>query len=306
MLNNHLLEEAKKIKVELSKLRTKEENDLWSSLPFQDADTSYKTLIKTEKFITPIPYIVENPETTPKKPNHLRFVCISDTHNHHNHLLKDCPAGDVLIHTGDFTGVGRKEEMESFEKFLDEAPFKYKVIIAGNHDICMDKEFYNEWYKRFSHKEKVNSDEEIKKIESKCFYLKDKEINIEGIRIYGSPYQPYFFNWAFNLQRGPELSFEWNKIPINIDILLTHGPPIGRGDITGGSSHQGDVDLLEHIKYRVHPIIHIFGHFHEGHGISYDGSCVYINSSIVDDRYIVNYKPIVFDYPIGGRGGGGK
>ena len=69
----------------------------------------------------------------------MRFVVISDTHNRHPKTLPD---GDVLIHAGDFTMVCEPKELQNFQNFLMKTPFKSKIVIAGNHDIMFDEDFY--------------------------------------------------------------------------------------------------------------------------------------------------------------------
>ena len=69
----------------------------------------------------------------------LRFVCLSDTHSKHLQI-KDLPKGDVLLHSGDFSYGGEADEIESFSKWLGRLDFKYKVVIAGNHELTFDLE----------------------------------------------------------------------------------------------------------------------------------------------------------------------
>jgi len=59
------------------------------------------------------------------------------------------PDGDILIHTGDFTVSGQANEVKDFIKFLDAVPHKHKIVVAGNHDICLEPEWYctnNNWF----------------------------------------------------------------------------------------------------------------------------------------------------------------
>jgi hypothetical protein len=48
------------------------------------------------------------------------------------------PPGDVLVHAGDITMKGGKNEMLDFDKWLGELPHKHKVVICGNHDFCFE------------------------------------------------------------------------------------------------------------------------------------------------------------------------
>jgi hypothetical protein len=103
-------------------------------------------------------------------------------------------------------------------------------------------------------------------------YLQDSEAVVEGVRFWGSPWQPEFHGWAFNLPRGEALAQKWALIPTGIDVLATHGPPYGIGDWTG-DSHQGCKELLAAVR-RVRPLLHVFGHIHQDGGLwREDGVC---------------------------------
>lgn len=96
-----------------------------------------------------------------------------------------------------------------------------------------------------------------------CIYLEDSGIEIFGIKIYGSPWVP-IHSMGFNVERGAALLDIWNKIPDDTDILVTHGPPLGFGDLTAARNHVGCCELLSTIRERVKPKFNIFGHVHEG------------------------------------------
>ena len=137
-------------------------------------------------------------------------------------------------------------------------------------------------------------------IENCTHYLEDSEVpgGIGGYRVWGSPWSPWFCDWGFNLRRGPEIKAKWDMIPDGIDILMTHGPPLGFGDRCSDGNLAGCVDLLDAIRNRIRPLYNIYGHIHEGYGCYSDGTTTYINASSVNmDYYAVN-KPIVFDLPI--------
>ena len=68
----------------------------------------------------------------------LRFVCVSDTHGRHRELTPLLPAGDVLLHAGDFCASGELEEVRDFARWLRDLPYGWKVVIAGNHDLPFD------------------------------------------------------------------------------------------------------------------------------------------------------------------------
>jgi len=237
-----------------------------------------------------------NNDIPPKEPNSTRFVAISDTHSK-QYKMTELPMGDVLLHAGDFTMTGFIKEIKDFAKYIKMQPHKHKIVIAGNHDIILDKNFYTteniNRFHRFHDKQDPN--EAIKEIESCCIYLLDSKVVVEGWTIWGSPWQPFYCDWAFNLDRGPSIKEKWDLIPSDgIDILLTHGPPQLHGGYTIKGEDTGCKDLYDAIK-RVKPLVHVFGHVHEGYGVTMDDTCTYINASICTFNYTPTNKPIVFD-----------
>ena len=189
----------------------------------------------------------------------MRLVAISDTHGYHREL--SIPDGDLLVHAGDLTRYGRLEDVSDFNSWLGELPHRHKVIIAGNHDFCFEEQ-----------------PEASRALITEGVYLEDSWLTIDSQTVYGSPWQPWFFDWAFNLRRGPEIRAKWEMIPSNVNILITHGPPMGICDLSLGGEHVGCADLLAVTK-RVGPDLHIFGHIHEGAGVFSNGLTTYINAS---------------------------
>ncbi|OQS05362.1 calcineurin-like phosphoesterase [Thraustotheca clavata] len=230
-----------------------------------------------------------------KIPGHLRVVVISDTHGLHDNM-DILPEGDILLHAGDFTDTGDRDEVVAFNEFLKKQPHRYKVVIGGNHESTFDKAYYPTHWQRYGHAVEYDVDE-VRSLLTSALYLEDELVLIEGYRIYGTPWQPEFCDWAFNLPRGSlELRSKWTNIPDDVDILLTHTPPLGRGDFVG-ISHVGDVDLLEQVQNRIKPAYHLFGHVHEGYGMSCDGTTVFINASNCNEDYKATNPIVVFDLP---------
>ncbi|NHI93984.1 MAG: metallophosphoesterase [Candidatus Lokiarchaeota archaeon] len=205
----------------------------------------------------------------------MKFVCMADTHELHHHFK--VPKGDVYINAGDFTNLGEKRAISSFNEHLASLSHDYKIVIAGNHDMMFEK-----------------NPKLAKSLLKNCIYLENTSIEIEGIKIYGSPHTPWFYDWAFNLQRGKPLQEKWALIPEDTDILITHGPPLGHGDFVKNSS-EGCEDLLHRIQ-EIKPKFHIFGHIHEGYGITKEGKTTCINASSVDENYKPNNEPFIFEF----------
>lgn len=253
--------------------------------------------------------------TKPAEPNKLRFVCMSDTHSLIHNIKYDIPEGDVFIHAGDFTKCGQKEEVIEFNNWLGTLPHKYKIVIAGNHELSFDSNFIhcfkqssnsrhtgcfeNEEIPNYGKKNSNIGDavktDNIRQYLTNCIYLEDESYDICGIKLYGSPWQPAYGNWAFNLNRGDECLNKWNNIPTAIDILITHTPPLGHGDFTCSGVRAGCVELFTTVQNRVKPKYHVFGHIHEGYGVTSDGKIIFINASTCDINYIPNNPPVVFD-----------
>ena len=128
-------------------------------------------------------------------------------------------------------------------------------------------------------------------------YLRDSAVTIEGIKLWGSPWQPWFFDWAFNLQRGPEIARKWDLIPDDTQVLVTHGPPQGVLDETSRKPPQsvGCEALSERIAALPLLKLHVFGHIHEAYGTRVRDGCTFVNASICDVRYSPVNSPVTLD-----------
>jgi Icc-related predicted phosphoesterase len=206
----------------------------------------------------------------------MRIIAISDTHALHESMA--VPDGDVLVHAGDLTRRGELEAVVALNDYLGRLPHRHKIVIAGNHDFCFERE-----------------PEQCARLLTNAVYLQDAALTIDGVRFYGSPWQPWFYDWAFNLQRGPQIREKWLLIPRDTDVLITHGPPYGHGDLTSRNERAGCEDLLEIVE-QIGPRVHIFGHIHEGAGVTRNERTTFVNASICDLGYRPVNPPIVFDY----------
>lgn len=221
----------------------------------------------------------------------MRIVAISDTHLTHDKADLKIPDGDILIHAGDATFKGRPHEIYRFSKWFGALPHRHKIFCAGNHDFLFQDNRDRAMNLLFG----IDSEYFTEPSHNGVTYLQDSATEIEGIKIYGSPWQPWFYDWAFNLQRGAEIKEKWDMIPDGIDILVTHGPPAGYGDIVPGGEKVGCVDLMDAIK-RVKPKYHICGHIHHSYGVyETEVGTKIINASICDEAYEPTNAPIVFD-----------
>ena len=185
--------------------------------------------------------------TEEKDPGSIRFVCIGDTHNLTGGFEKQIPAGDVLIHAGDFTNVGESSDVIAFNDFLEKLPHKHKIVIAGNHDLSFDTSTFDSTFPRFC-RGNIEEHGNAKSLLTNCTYLEDSGVEIYGIKIWGSPWTPWFYDWAFNVERGNECRSKWDLIPDDVDILITHGPPLGYGDLCEYGQRAGCLDLLRTVQ----------------------------------------------------------
>lgn len=209
----------------------------------------------------------------------MRLVLLSDTHMHHGAL--DVPAGDVLIHAGDSTKRGTLAQLGEFAAFIHAQPHAHKIVIAGNHDFGLQE------------------DPALGAALFGSAYLCDGEANVGGLRVWGSPWQPWFFDWAFNLPRGEALRERWALIPTGIDVLVTHGPPMGILDRTARGEAVGCEELMAAIA-RIRPRVHVFGHIHEAYGVHRRDDTLFVNASNCTLAYRPDNPAVVVDLPSDG------
>lgn len=231
----------------------------------------------------------------------MRIVCISDTHN----CQIDVPEGDVLVHAGDHTMRGTEKEMKRELDFLSSLPHKHKVLIAGNHDFFFDRgapKRFRSWslYRYYGI-------EELLAKHPNLTYLENSDVVIDGVKFYGSPWTPYFWQpdgvpWAFQFAEGEKGRHQatnmWARIPEDTNVLITHGPPAGIRD--GDSERAGDPCLRLHIEQLEHLRLHVFGHFHSSYGLTeYEAGeghrLTFVNAAINTEEYKPLNNPIVVD-----------
>ena len=236
----------------------------------------------------------------------MRIVCISDTHGLHKIMedLNPLPKGDVLIHAGDCTNVGKPQEVKEFvEWFMNIKGFDSKIFIAGNHDWAFENQRYPHHRGDYDWSHHLMNEENLS--QSDVVYLEDNGFTIEStefskpIKFWGSPWQPEFYSWAFNLPRlGDELKKYWDMIPDDTDVLITHGPPNEARDFVNNwrqPIRNVGCELLRFRVEQINPSVHIFGHIHEAYGIEYVKDILYVNASTCTERYVPSNKPIVVD-----------
>ena len=220
----------------------------------------------------------------------LRITCFSDTHTRHDEITADLPGGHLLLYAGDLMNSGRNiEDIKSFCSWFDGLDaYDTKVFIAGNHDRM---------FQDFPEKamEIVNSYKNITYLQDSLLEVGDDE---DTIKIYGSPWQPWFYDWAFNLPRnGMGLAAKWEAIPEDTDIVITHGPAYGYVDTVVGRryDHLGCELLAERLEV-IKPKIHLCGHIHTGQGIMSIEHTHFINAAVLNEQYNYTQPPLTFDW----------
>lgn len=186
----------------------------------------------------------------------MRIIQISDTHSKH-HLLTDLPPADVVVHCGDITENGTEEEVLDFLNWFITLPYKHKIFVTGNHDLCL-------W-----------DATGIENLPKNVHFLQDRECEIEGIK---------FFGLAYNHSE--------QLISSEVDVLVSHEPPLMILD-ESNHIHWGNAPLRNRV-FEVKPRFHFFGHAHEAYGTEKLQGIVFSNAALLDNLNQLKYKPKTF------------
>lgn len=195
----------------------------------------------------------------------LIIAATSDLHGY----LPAIPQCELLLLAGDLCPDGHERDQmrwldTDFRNWLKKVPAEKIVGIAGNHDFVFQ-----------NHPKLVP--------QLPWHYLLDSGISLFGRKIWGTPWQPVFFDWAFNLTED-ELAKKWALIPDDTDVLVVHGPPFGYGDLTARGIRSGSPSLTKRLE-EIQPKLVICGHIHETRGDYRIGASLVANVSQVDLRY---------------------
>lgn len=194
----------------------------------------------------------------------MKILHISDTHCQHRQLT-DLTEADVIVHSGDFTFAGTIEEATDFMDWFCDLPYKYKVFIAGNHDHCL-------------------YESDLEGLDNNTYYLCNSSIDIEGVKFHGLP----MFMGDISENRYAEYI-----IPKDVDVLISHQPPMGILDLSR-KIHYGERLLLRQVKINP-PRLHLFGHIHDAYGKKEEEGVIYSNAAIVDDQYVLTNTPRLYE-----------
>lgn len=220
----------------------------------------------------------------------MRVVAVSDLHGY----LPEIPDCDLLLIAGDSSPITLSDPTHQrawmnsrFAAWMRRIPAGEIVWVAGNHDTWIEREGVG---RKLSHLPNVT-------------YLQDHWTEVGGLKIYGSPWTrgiglPSSW-WAFDLLKIPGGADPFAFIPEDADIVLTHSPPHGIGDLTLGGERVGSEELYQRLV-QVEPKLVVNGHIHEDYGtrrLRPGSETIVANAALLDQQYrpIPERDPLVFD-----------
>jgi Icc-related predicted phosphoesterase len=219
----------------------------------------------------------------------MKIVAISDLHGKLIPLDK-IPESDLLLIAGDiapwYHGWNLLDQAhwlrDIFSDWLSKVSKKTNHIVGifGNHDWVGEKGKHLLPTLPWS-------------------YLETSSIVIDGLKIWGSPWTPFFCDWAFNYPADPMEAEKfapdlYEKLPDGTDIVITHGPPIGILDLCPDGHRAGCWHLKKRI-FEVKPKLHVFGHIHGAHGMETIDDIQFANVSVLNEQYKRIYEPTVIE-----------
>lgn len=238
-----------------------------------------------------------------------RLVCLSDTHGQHGRLTGSfaVPDGDVLVFAGDACTSGTPEEWAAFCDWLGALPQTHKLVVAGNHDWPL-QESRPEWDVSARYGSATVEAARRRLLEAGAVLLEDAGFEAVGLTFWGSPWVPFFNDWAFNLPRGgPHLAEARRRVPTGLDVLVTHGPAFGVLDRTVVGDHAGCELLAARLAALdadgAGPRLHVHGDIHEAAGVHAPpfghapgaGDRITVNAAVLDAAYRLARAPVVVD-----------
>ncbi len=208
----------------------------------------------------------------------MKITAISDLHGHFPTL----PGGDLLIVAGDLTSRDKIHEYIKYQKWIEDQKYKSKIIVAGNHDVTIERGLDLDFPRlgihylcdsgtEFEYEEEVYCNmcgtPNLELPNKKCARSVMCQIpEKKKLKIWGIPYSLWFpqINPKCSAFTGSEeyLKSRYDLIPNDIDILISHSPAYGFLDQNTQGVHCGSKSLLESIK-RIKPRLVVHGHIHE-------------------------------------------
>lgn len=201
----------------------------------------------------------------------MKIYHISDTHGFHKSI--SIPDGiDLIVHSGDASNrrdpYYNEFEVRSFAAWFSNLPVKHKIFVPGNHDTSIESGLLRKDF-----------------FENLGIHLIiNNELTISGHKIWGSPYTPKFGDWSFMMNEN-DLNLVWEQIPLDTDILITHGPPKGILDnVISNDDFQiinvGSKTLMNKIS-KLSLEAHLFGHIHSEELLFKDRDSIQVVNNLV-------------------------
>jgi len=224
------------------------------------------------------------------------IAAISDLHGH----LPAVPECDLLLIAGDicpssWPGPQADWLASTFKPWLDRVPAREVVAVAGNHDWVFES-----WDNRREFEPMLGETDGLILPDLRWHYLEDRGIELFGLRIYGTPWQLRCGNWAFNVDESV-LEEKFARIPDGTDIVVSHSPPFGIGDLARrpkGGEHVGSPSLLDRVL-QVRPRFHVFGHIHEARGQWERDGITFANVAVLNHKYEFAHEAMGFQIDVG-------
>ncbi len=207
----------------------------------------------------------------------MNAMFIGDTYGQHDAIL--LPRGNMIVHAGNITKNGTRAEVEDFLQWFSSLPYKHKIFIAGAHDRFLETD-----------PAAVRA-----MIPEGVVYLEESGVEIEGLKIWGSPYNCYNHGSAFSCD-ATEIVAHWEKIPAETDMVIIHTPAYGVLDENFKGEHEGSKELLRRLV-KVEPKYFIYGHRQSTHGYEYRHGIHFINASVSNEEFKITHKPVFRWYP---------
>lgn len=205
------------------------------------------------------------------------IVCISDTHELHREV--DVPAGDILIHAGDFTMFSKSATaILDFNEWLGELPHSHKIVVPGNHEFFLE------------------ADPSKRSLISNATVLIDEAVEVMGLKIWGSPITP-LYGGAFGRNLPNDRMRLYERIPSDTNTLITHGPPYGILDRSPEALHHAGCPELREAVAQLKPQLHLFGHVHGAHGMTSMNEILFVNAALLKLDGSIGVAPITLRVP---------
>ncbi len=190
----------------------------------------------------------------------MKILHLSDTHGLHSQIGR-MPDADVIVHSGDFTHFGTDDECLKFLNWFIELPYKHKIFVVGNHDLCL-----------------YDADN-IENLPANVHFLQDRGATIDGVRFYGTGYMHYA------------------AIPADTQVLVTHEPPLGILDREEslGIGEYGSGEILKQVFELPALRLHLFGHSHNNYGLCLKSGIVFSNAALMAYDIKIEREPRVIE-----------